>query len=32
MLTKEDIDHNAACFKLQMERFIDFGEGKSRKM
>ncbi len=25
MLTKEDIDHNAACFKRQMERFIDFG-------
>ena len=29
MLTKEDIDHNAACFKRQMERFIDFGEGKA---
>ena len=29
MLTKEDIDHNAECFKRQMERFIDFGEGKS---
>ena len=29
MLTKEDIDHNAACFKKQMERFIDFGEGKA---
>ena len=26
MLTKEDIDHNAECFKRQMERFIDFGE------
>ena len=24
MLTREDIDHNAACFKKQMERFIDF--------
>ena len=29
MLTKEDIDHNAACFKKQMERFIDFSEGKA---
>ena len=29
MLTKEDIDHNAACFKRQMERFIEFGEGKA---
>ena len=29
MLTKEDIDHNAACFRRQMERFIDFGEGKA---
>ena len=29
MLTKEDIDHNADCFKRQMERFIDFGEGKA---
>ena len=29
MLTKEDIDHNAACFKNQMERFIDFGPGKA---
>ena len=29
MLTKEDIDHNAECFKRQMERFIDFGEGKA---
>ena len=27
MLTKADIDHNAECFKRQMERFIDFGEG-----
>ncbi|HIW54035.1 MAG TPA: tyrosine--tRNA ligase, partial [Candidatus Ruthenibacterium merdigallinarum] len=26
MLTKEDIDHNAACFKRQMERFIDFSD------
>ena len=29
MLTKQDIDHNAECFKRQMERFIDFGEGKA---
>ncbi|MGM9637307.1 MAG: tyrosine--tRNA ligase [Eubacteriales bacterium] len=29
MLTKEDIDHNARCFKRQMERFIEFGEGKA---
>ena len=30
VLTVEDIDHNIACFKKQMERFIDFGEGKAR--
>ena len=30
MLTREDIEHNAECFKRQMERFIDFGEGKAR--
>ena len=30
MLTREDIDHNAACFKRQMERFIEFGEGKAQ--
>ena len=29
MLTKDDIAHNAACFKRQMERFIDFGPGKA---
>ncbi|WP_026518951.1 tyrosine--tRNA ligase [Butyrivibrio sp. FCS006] len=29
MLTREDIDHNAECFKKQMEKFIDFGEGKA---
>lgn len=29
MLTREDIDHNADCFKKQMEKFIDFGEGKA---
>ncbi len=32
MLTKEDIDHNAACFKRQMERFIEFGEGPGQAM
>ncbi len=30
MLTREDIDHNAACFKRQMESFIEFGEGKAQ--
>ena len=29
MLTKDDIAHNAACFKKQMEKFIDFSEGKA---
>ena len=29
MLTMEDIAHNAECFKRQMERFIEFGEGKA---
>ena len=29
MLTKEDIDHNAECFKRQMEKFIEFGPGKA---
>ena len=29
MLTIEDVRHNAACFKKQMERFIEFGEGKA---
>ena len=29
MLTLEDINHNAECFKKQMERFIDFGEDKA---
>ena len=28
MLTDEDIEHNCECFK-QMERFIEFGEGKA---
>ena len=30
MLTKEDIQHNADCFKRQMERFIEFGDGKAQ--
>ena len=30
MMTKEIIDHNSACFKKQMERFIEFGEGKAQ--
>ena len=29
MLTLEDINHNAACFKRQMENFIDFSDGKA---
>ena len=29
MLTKEDIRHNAECFKRQMEKFIDFSDGKA---
>ena len=32
MLTKEDIAHNAECFKRQMERFIEFGEGKAQML
>lgn len=27
MMTKETIDHNCACFKKQMSRFIDFSDG-----
>ena len=30
MLTKKDIDHNADCFKRQMEKFIEFGEGMAQ--
>ncbi|MCR5503397.1 MAG: tyrosine--tRNA ligase [Lachnospiraceae bacterium] len=30
MLTKEVIEHNCECFKKQMARFIEFGEGKAR--
>ena len=29
MMTKETIAHNCECFKEQMSRFIDFGEGKA---
>lgn len=29
MLTKEDIEHNAERFKKQMQRFIDFSDGKA---
>lgn len=32
MLSREDIDHNAQCFKRQMERFIDFGDGPGQAM
>ena len=32
MLTKEDIDYNAQCFKRQMEKFIEFGEGKAKML
>ncbi|MBQ8606306.1 MAG: tyrosine--tRNA ligase [Clostridia bacterium] len=30
MLTKEKIEHNIECFKKQMSRFIEFGEGKAQ--
>ena len=30
MMTRETIDHNCACFKKQMERFIEFGEDKAQ--
>ena len=29
MMTIEQIDHNCECFKKQMSRFIEFGEGKA---
>ncbi len=29
MMTKETIRHNCDCFRKQMERFIEFGEGKA---
>ena len=30
MMTRETIEHNCACFKKQMERLIEFGEGKAQ--
>ena len=30
MMTPETIQHNCDCFRKQMERFIEFGEGKAR--
>jgi len=30
MMTRETIQHNCDCFKVQMERFIEFGEGKAQ--
>ena len=30
VMTAETIQHNCDCFKKQMERFIEFGEGKAR--
>ena len=30
MMTQETIQHNCDCFKKQMSRFIEFGEGKAR--
>ena len=30
MMTTETIDYNCECFKKQMSRFIEFGEGKAR--
>ncbi|MCD8088663.1 MAG: tyrosine--tRNA ligase [Oscillospiraceae bacterium] len=32
MLTKETIDYNAECFRRQMEKFIDFGDGPSQAL
>ena len=29
MMTKETIEHNCACFKEQMSKFIDFSDGKA---
>ena len=29
MMTREDIEHNASCFKKQMARFIDLSDGKA---
>ncbi len=30
VMTKETIQHNCDCFKAQMERFIEFGDGKAQ--
>ena len=30
MLTPEEINHNAECFRRQMSRFVEFGEGKAQ--
>ncbi len=30
MMTRETIEHNCECFKKQMSRFIEFGEGKAQ--
>ena len=32
MMTVETIQHNCDCFKKQMERFIEFGEGKAQML
>ena len=32
MLTVEDINHNAECFRRQMSRCIEFGEGKAQML
>ena len=32
MLTEDAIKHNAECFKRQMEKFIDFSDGKARML
>jgi len=29
MMTREEIKHNADCFKKQLSKFIEFGEGKA---
>lgn len=29
MMSREELDHNVACFKKQMSRFIDFSDGKA---
>ena len=29
MMTRETIEHNCECFRKQMSRFIEFGEGKA---